>query len=61
MSQQWRAVCNTAFDLTDPRFEPKPPAAETNALPLNQLAGPKTCSGKEKNIVGMAVARITIL
>ena len=39
MSQQWRAVGNTVFDLTDRRFEPRiSPVQETNALPLDQLA-----------------------
>ena len=38
-SQRWRAVGNTASDLTGPRFKPQPPATETNALPLDQLAG----------------------
>ena len=37
MLQRWRAVGNTVSDLTGPRF--KPPAPETNALPLDQ---PKT-------------------
>ena len=34
ISQRWRAVGNTVFDLTGPRFEP-----ETKAMPLGQLAG----------------------
>ena len=39
MSQWWRAVGNTLSALTGARFEPPPPAVETNALPLYQLAG----------------------
>ena len=39
MSQRWQAVGNTLSDFTDPRFEPRPPAPETNALPLDQLQG----------------------
>ena len=38
MSQRWRAVGNTASDLTCPRFGPQTPASETNASPLDQLA-----------------------
>ena len=37
MSQQWRAVSNTVSDLTDPKCEPRTPAPETNALPLDSL------------------------
>ena len=36
MSQRWRTVGNTVFDLTGPRFEPSAPAM--NALPLDRLA-----------------------
>ena len=41
MSQRWRAVGKAVSDLTCPsvRFDLRPPAPETNALPLDQLAG----------------------
>ena len=38
ISHWWRAVGNTVFNLTGPRFNLKPPASETNALLLDQLA-----------------------
>ena len=42
ISQRWRAVGNSVFDLTGPRFEI--PASETNALPpdlyIQQLVSP---------------------
>ena len=34
LSLQWQAVGNTVSNLTGPRFNPRPPAPETNALPL---------------------------
>ena len=36
MSQRWRAVGNTVFDLTDLKFDIRPPAPKTNALPIDQ-------------------------
>ena len=39
MSQRWRAVGNTVSDLTARDLNLRPPARETNALPLDQLAG----------------------
>ena len=37
MSQRWRVVGTTVFDLTCPRFDP--PAPKKNVLPLDKLAG----------------------
>ena len=39
MSQRWQALGNTVSALTGPRFNLSPPAPETKALPLDQLAG----------------------
>ena len=40
MSQRWRAIGNTVSTLIDLIFEPRIlPVLETNALPLDQLAG----------------------
>ena len=38
ISQQWRAIGNTAFDMTSPRFEPLTSCLETKALSLDLLA-----------------------
>ena len=43
--QRWRVVGNTLFNFTGPKFEPQTPAPETNALPLDQLAGRFCCNG----------------
>ena len=40
--QRWRTVGNSVFDCTGPRFEPQTSAPETNALPLDLLAGNKS-------------------
>ena len=40
--QWWRVVGNTASDLAGRDLNPRPPAPETNAFPLNQLVGPTT-------------------
>ena len=39
MLQRWRAVGNTLFDLTSPRFDFRHPAPATNALPIDHLTG----------------------
>ena len=38
MSQRWQAVGSTVSDLTGPELNLRPPAPETNTLPLNQQA-----------------------
>ena len=37
MSQRWRAVGKTAYDLTGTEMEPHTSVSETNSLPFEQL------------------------
>ena len=39
MLKRWRAVSSTVSDLTARDLNLRPPAPETNVLPLDQLAG----------------------